>query len=133
MFFEADFNGDDGNRRRRQIGPAADYNFNFFVPFDATSIQEVTLLGICSAGAAGPGRDIDLSSDYAAVGEDKATHQETDTTTVYDFTGLTDEIIEIDLTPVLSVLAAGDHVGVNVDHNGLGGAIEYLGVRLRYI
>lgn len=86
-----------------------------------------------TAGAAGAGRDIDLFSEYALLGENMATNAESDTTTVYDLTGTADEITAVlDLSVVFSSLAAGHFCGVQVDHNGIGGGIDYIGIRFIY-
>ena len=73
-----------------------------------------------------------MFSDYGAEGEANNNHSESDTTTLYDFSAIANGIIEIDLTPVFSVLSAGDAAGLLVDHMGIGGTIYYLGIYLEY-
>ena len=128
-----DYGADNGDYRVRNISMNGDFNFTFFVPFDFSSVNSATLIGIPSAGAAGAGKDIDLSSEYATFGQASNANSEADTGTTYDLTGTSGEITEVvDLLVVLSSLAASDVVGINVDHNGIGGAIDYLGVKLNY-
>ena len=107
--------------------------FTFEVPSDYGTLVGLALIGVPSAGAAGAGRDIDLSSDYALVGEASNTNSESDTTTVYDLTGTSGQItIVTDLSVVFSSLMSSHICGVTVAHNGIGGTILYLGIRLRY-
>lgn len=108
-------------------------NFTFSIPADFVTLVSIKLIGIPSLGAAGAGKDIDLASDYGTIGEDSNFHSETDTTTVYDLSGTQDKLTEVlDLSVVLSVLAAGDYMGILVTHNGVGGDIDYLGIKLTY-
>jgi hypothetical protein len=132
LFLPADPNANKGDYRVRNVGGTGAHRFNVAFPSDLVTLDECKLIGICSSGAAGSGKDIDLLSDYGTIGELYNNHSEADTTTVYDFTGKTDQLIQIDLTPVLSAVAAGDVAGIQVDHNSIGGAIDYLGVLMRY-
>ena len=132
VFYPADLNGTLGDFRVRTIALNSSFNFNFFVPDDFATLTELVLVGIPSAGAAGSGKDIDLNSDYGAIGQSRTTHSESDTATTYDFTGDTDNFVEIDISGVYSALAAGDYAGLLLKHNSLGGSISYLGIRLKY-
>jgi hypothetical protein len=106
--------------------------FTFQVPGDFAQLTSVQLVGIPSAAAAGPGRDIDLTSDYAQPGEAFNNHSESDLATIYDLTGTANTIFGIDATTVFSNLSAGDHCGLQVKHNSIGGAIEYIGIAINY-
>jgi hypothetical protein len=131
VFFNADYGTNDGSYRTRQVGAAGAFRFNFHVPFDFVTLVSLDLVGFPEAGATGSGKDIDLTSEYGAIGELKNNHSESDTTTTYTIPA-NDTLFTIDLSTVFSVLAAGDFAGVLVDHNGIGGAVDYLGIRLRY-
>ena len=131
-FFPADPDANIGDYRAQNVLGTGDHRFNIVVPSDFTSLVSLKLYGICSVGAAGSGKDIDLDTDYAAHDEPYNQHSESDTTTTYDFTGKTDKIISIDLSGVFSSLAAGDFGGVHVDHKSIGGTISYLGVLMEY-
>ncbi len=132
IFVPMDPNANEGNYRSRDVGGTGSHRFNVYFPTDFASISVLKLIGICSSGAAGSGKDIDLFSDYCGFDEDAQTHQESDTTTTYDFTGKGNKRIEIDLSGVFSVAAPGDVGGVFVDHNGIGGSVDYLGIKLVY-
>lgn len=127
-----DYNANLGNIRTREIGGTGAHRFTFSIPSDFVSLVSCDLIGIISTGAAGSGRDIDLSSDYGAIGEAYNIHTESDTTTTYDFTGKANQYASIDISTVLSSLSAGDFVGVFVDHNAIGGSIDYIGIKLIY-
>lgn len=132
IFFPADVATDLGDYRVRNVGGNGTHRFNFKAPHDFTTITALVLVGAPSAGAAGASKDIDLSSDYGGIGELTNVHSESDTATVYDLTGTSGEWTEIDISGVFSSLAAGDFCGLQVNHMGIGGAIDYIGIRLRY-
>lgn len=61
-----------------------------------------------------------------------ANHSESDSTSIFDLTGKTDELIVFDLTGILTNVQSEDFVGITIDHNAIGGAIDYLGVDIHY-
>jgi hypothetical protein len=132
LFIPADHDANLGDYRVRSVPGTGAHRFNVMFPTDLTTLNECKLVGIPSAAAAGSGKDIDLLSDYGAIGELYNQHSESDTTTTYDFTGKTDKLVQIDLMPVLSAVAAGDLAGIQVDHNSIGGSMFYLGIVMRY-
>jgi hypothetical protein len=130
-WFAPNHDGVIGNYRVKSlIGSGAD-RITFMIPHDFTSLTELVLVGITSAGAAGAGKDIDLYSDYAGAGEDAQTHQESDTTSTYTIPAA-NTMWEFDISGVFSSLSAGDYCGVQIDHKSIGGTIYYLGIRLKY-
>ena len=114
------------------VGASSGARFNFNVPHDFTSLTDLVLMAIPTAGSAGAGKGIDLFSDYGAVGESRTNHSESNTTITFDLTGTAEQHAEIDISSVFSVLAANDRCAIRFIHNAVGGAINYLGVRLRY-
>ena len=128
-----DYSDNNGDYRVISLSQNGSQRFTFHIPNDFASLTSIKLIGIPSAGAAGAAKDIDLSSEYGAIGEASNNFTESDIATTYDLTGTSGEITEVlDLNVVLSSLAAGQFIGVFVDHNGIGGAIDYLGVKLIY-
>lgn len=127
-FFQADCNGNFGTYRVRSLGSVGAFRFNFHVPADFDTLVGISLIG--QANAAVVAGDIDLTSEYGAVGESASNHTETDTTSTYNFN--INELTKLDLSSVFSSLAAGDYAGVFVDHNGVGTTINYLGILLEY-
>lgn len=133
IFYNAtDYNNNNGSYRNRNIGGAGGHRFTWQIPDDFASLESLLLIGIISAGAAGASKDIDLTSEYALLGEVSNQNSETDNTTLYDFTGLSGRIGSIDLSTVFGSLQANHFCGVFVDHNAIGGAISYLGIQLKY-
>lgn len=118
-----------GNYRTQQLSGIANFNFSFVVPDDFGALTSLDL--ICSPVADIVAGDIDLSSDYGAEGESVTNTQETDTTTTYNLT--TGIWNALDISTVFTAIAAGDFCGVNVDNNGLGTSVDYLGIRMRYM
>jgi hypothetical protein len=132
FFAGTDYNANVGNIRTRVVVGTGGQRFTFAIPSDFVSLSSVNLIGIISAGAAGASKNIDLSSDYGAIGEAYNLHSESDTATTYDFTGKANQYAAIDLSVVLSSLSANDYVGIFVDHNSIGGDIDYVGIKLVY-
>ena len=132
VFYNADYDTDLSDFRVQTVGTSSAQRFTFFVPHDFISLTSAVLVMIPDANAAGSGKDIDLDSDYGKIGESRNNHSESDTTTIYDFTGKNNQFTEIDISGILSLLAALDYVGIRVTHNTIGGALRYLGIRLRY-
>jgi hypothetical protein len=106
-------------------------NMQVPLPKEIQTLEQALLIGIPSpaVAAAGPGRDLDFYTDYGQAGESPTMHQESDTTSTYDYTGQAGLITVIaDLVGVLTNAEGGDVVGLEVDHNAIGGSIEYIGV-----
>jgi hypothetical protein len=126
-----DYLNNHGDFRVRVIPANGDFNFSFPVPPDFSALVSAEMIGIINAGAAGAGKNIDLFSDYGAVGEAFNNSSEADTTSTYTIPG-TNSIWAFDVSSVLSGIAAGDFVGLHIDHQLIGGTIDYIGLRLRY-
>ena len=123
-----DYNAVLGTYRTRSVGATGGNEFNFTVPADFGSLVELYLAA--SAVATFTAQDIDLASEYGSIGESTTQHSETDTTSTYSMTG--GQWDKLDLSSVFSSLAAGDHCGVQVDHNGIGTTVHYKAVVMRY-
>jgi len=121
-----------GDYNTQGVGPTGATNATFFVPGNFASLVSLSAIIIPSAGAAGAGKDIDLFSDYASVGEASNTHDESDTTSTFDLTGLSGVMSLMDISSVFTSLSAGDICGLLIDHNAVGGPIRYLGIRMVY-
>jgi len=106
---------------------------SFKIPHDFSTIIVAQLI-IIPHGASAVAWDIDIDSDYGAVGEAHTANSEADTTTTYNLTE--DEIEAIDIAGILSAIAAHDFVGVKLTNSRAGDAeyayIEVVGVRIRY-
>lgn len=127
------YDGNEGNYRIKALAATGAQRFAFYMPDELNSIVSFKAIGIVSAGAAGASRDIDLSSDYGTIGEASNQHTESDTGSTYDYTGKSGQLAEVlDLTAVLSLVSAGDYMGIFIDHKGIGGSIDYIGFKLVY-
>lgn len=101
---------------------------SFKVPHDFTSIINAEL--IVQPAATQAAADWGIYARYAAIGEMSDTHNESDNTTTYNVT--VNKLFAIDISGILSNLAADDNVGVmfrqgSADHN-----VFVLGVRFKY-
>jgi len=108
---------------------AIDGNFDISIPGDFNSLVSCDLVLIPEATDATA--DIDIYSDYAAVGEGYQDNQESETTNTYSTT--TDQMFALDLTPVMSGVAAGDCVGILLQPQDAGDDLYCLGIELVYV
>lgn len=114
-----------------QIGATGSGRFCFRADPRWTGAVFAELVGICSATAAGPGKDLDLRIEHGTIGEASTAHLVIDSATLYDWSGAAGKIsIIADLAPLLGDVEPGEYVGIQVQHNGIGGPIDYLGVRV---
>lgn len=122
------------NFRVRAVGTSGNFSFNFKVPFDFVSLIEITAQMFVESGAVGTGKNIDLSSNYCAIGEVYSTHGQSDTVSTYNLGSVADGLAEISLASVFNSpgIGAGDICGVNITHSALGGSVNYVGLRLKY-
>jgi len=132
IFFQAEYDKDLGDYRVFTLGGGASFQFNIAAPFDFVSINTMDLIVIPSAGAAGSGKDIDLFSSYALLGEAFNANTESDTTTVYDLSGTTNQFFAFDVSGVFTSLAAGHVCGLTVTTNSIGGDLNVIGIRMLY-
>lgn len=132
IFFQPQFGNQVNQRyRTRTIGGSGAFEFTFVVPQDFGTLISLEAICIPTGGADGPARSIDLNSEYALVGEAINTNAESDSL-LLNLTGTADTVYTYDVSSVFSSLAANHSCGLEIDHNGIGGGIDYLGLRMRY-
>lgn len=131
IFFQFDYGSNEGDFRTRDVGGSGNYRATFAVPQDFVSLVALEAIAINASSLTGV-QNFDLESDYGAVGELYTTHSESDTIITYDFTGTTNEIVALNVASVFAALAAGDFCGLFINHQAIGGSLDYLGIRLRY-
>lgn len=102
--------------------------FAFHVPPDFGSLISADVIGIPLATFTT--QNIDLFSDFGAVGEVFNVNSVAETTLTYS--GTINVILSISVSVILAGIAVGDYVGVQVDHVGIGTSVDYIGLRLRY-
>lgn len=128
VYIPCEPNSNFNNQRTRALGSSANYRFNFAVPNDFVSLVSAVL--IMTPGATNATADIDLDSNYGAIGQSPTTHVESNSVLTYNITaGIK---FGINIATVLTNLGAGDTGGVLVTHNGIGGTSEYEGILIRY-
>lgn len=134
VFFPANLQTgtDQGSHRIVAQKKNESITYGFSVPEDFGALVSLEMIGIPSVGAAAAAQNIDLFSDYGAIGEDITEHSEAEITTAYDFTGLALKFAVIDVSVVFNSLAAGDICGLTIDHKNIGGTIGYKGIKLVY-
>jgi hypothetical protein len=102
---------------------------SFRVPSDFTSLLQAKFVVVPQTTLAAA--DWDIAATYASVGEGYNTHIQSDAVTTYNVTIVI--IYEVDLSGILSNIAAGDYVGVSIKNaGGLGHRFYALGVRFKY-
>lgn len=131
QYFLPDVNGNDGNHRIRTLSASANFNFEFAIPSDFNSLVSIEMIMAPTAGAAGSGKDVDLSSSYGNPGELTNFHSETDASSTYNF-GTASTFAAIDISSVFSSLSANDICGLNWDNMSVGGTINIYAIKLIY-
>lgn len=127
-FYMADYGGNLGDMRTRSVGSNASFQFNFVVPLDFATLTSIELVFVPAGTFAA--QNIDLTSDYGAIGEQSINHSESDVANTVS--GTAGQVSVMDISSVFSLLAAGDYAGVTANHQAIGTSIDYLGIRLRY-
>jgi hypothetical protein len=112
------------------LGSGGSGDFGFYVPHDFVSLVSIVLVAI-PGGTVGAA-NIDLLSDYgsAAAAQQFNNHSESNAVITYALTA--GQLTELDVSSVFSLLAALDYAGFHINHTGVTGGVDYLGIRLRY-
>lgn len=124
-----DYGANRGDFRVRAQGNTGTFRYTFNVPPDFDSLVSLELIAIPQFTSVAS--NIDLFSDYGALGELFTTHSEADTTSTFPFT--LDTLTAVDISSVFSSLSAGDFCGMFFDHKAVGGTVDYLGIKMVYI
>lgn len=117
--YEVDNVGGTGRKRLSFVAPA---DFDSLISLDAIVIVD---------GPTGL-QDFDLISHYALAGEDKLLNSQTVVGHQIDFTGLGDQHYNFDISFMFPNLAAEHRCGMDINHKGIGGALDYLGIVMKY-
>lgn len=100
----------------------------FSIPADFSSITDAVLVVIPLSTQAAA--DWDIRARYQSIGEARGTHDESDNASTYNVTN--DILFEVDISGILTVLAAGDCVGVRLTTKNDAHDLVLLGVRFKY-
>lgn len=119
----------EGTYGVRNVGSTADGYATWRMPADFETLisLEAHLYVLATVGPV----DIDLNSSYSLIGESVVLNAESDVGTTYNFTANQHEII--DASVVFNSLLANHICGLNIDNNGVGTSVKYLGISLRYL
>jgi len=112
-----------------QIGNESAFSYNFYIPHDFNTLidAKAVLIGTMTGN-----QTFEYYSTYAANGEPIDTHSEYTAGNVVAMTN--NQIIEIDMSDVLTNLSAGDYVGLVISLMlPLPSNMATIGFRLRYI
>ncbi len=129
VFSISSHNASSGDYDVLKISVNGTGEFAFGTPADFGSLVSLKLVGI--ANSANPTADIDFFTDYAAVGEDAQNHSQSDTTTTYNIPAV-NEVVEFDIKPLYTSLAAGDICGLKVTHNSISQGFDYTCIVMEY-
>jgi len=134
VFFQAGRTNTYGDFEVRGITGGGTYCLTGHVPYDFDSLTSLKAIFFVASGAAQSNRHFHLESDYGTDGEVYTNHEESDDTIYVDLTGYTDKIYGLDISSVVDAgdLAAGDLIGIEVNHQNLGGTLRYLGMLMQY-
>jgi hypothetical protein len=121
--------GLSGDFWRARISGGNTAFFNFTVPDDFSSLTSLEMVAFATTTGT---YDLDYTSDYGNpdAGETKTHHSESSLTNTGAIT--VNVLTWFDVSAVVSVLAAGDVVGIQITDGGAGPIIEALGLRMIY-
>jgi hypothetical protein len=127
--FQVSINWDgnsDNYRIKSQIG-SVQYRYTFKLPSDMrpNGLRSLKIFGNITPGAAQTDRDIDRFISAHQPGEVETAKIASDTTTLYDLSAFANKTYGFEMIDLIPSPTAGDIVGLNMDHNGLGGSINY--------
>jgi hypothetical protein len=108
------------------------FRMTFSIPHDFCTLRHAFLCIIPDASAAQIDRNIDIHSSFCGVGEVYNENSISLVSELYDLSASAFKLTQIDLSPVLNGIEAGDLVGIHIDHNGVGGSIYYAGICFEY-
>jgi hypothetical protein len=107
-------------------------NVTFVIPYNFLSLTSIGLVLSPAAGAAGTGKNIDLASSYAQLGQNINTFSFSDTTSTYDL-GSVNVFTELPVTPLFPSVSANTICGLTITHNAVGGTVSYYNIKLVYL
>jgi hypothetical protein len=128
-WFEAETNGNDSGHRIRNVGASGNFDFNFICPPDFGTLTRLEMWG-ASRTVTNPAAPITLTSSYGAAPE--APNNDT-TVVAISPAFVTGEQFHYSIAAAFPNLAPGDSAGINVNHGGIGGSLDYYGVYMEYL
>src|SRR4030042_2128184 len=129
VFFIAAPDANYGDYRVQTILGTGSQRFTIAVPCNFISLVSARLIFSPVATITG-GKTVDLHSDYAKIGENYQIHSE-DSLGIA-ISGTQDTICSLDLSSVLSSIAANDVVGILMALNTIGTSIKVFGIQLEF-
>jgi len=128
-----DFNNSIAPYGSAAVASNGTFNTSFALPSDFASINTLQLIII--PAFTGVAVDIDVTINSHLSGQLYTLNSVADTTTTYSFTANTGYEIDLTLLFALLPLAAqvpGSRIGIELDHNGIGGTLNYIAVTGEY-
>ncbi len=127
-----DYSSNNGTYRTHSIAGNSTFRFSGRIPTLVGTISSMVLVGITSAGAAGVGKLIDYMSSYGALGALSTEHTGTHIGSAFVIPAA-GTLWGLDVLPLVGLydtppLAGGDFWSLEVNHMGIGGTIDYLGI-----
>ncbi len=118
--------GDFGAMRNFTVAEVAQFAFRVPSDFAALTSAEIIIIPAVTEATA----NIDVNSDYAAVGEAYNTHSESEVAATYNI--VTNQLFSIDISGVLSAIAANDLVGIKLQIGSTNYDLYTLGISFKY-
>lgn len=130
MFFDVQTNANYLSYRVRSLGSSGSFRFDFNTPSDFVTLVSVGLILAPTGGAAGAGKNVQITSDYGPIGGSTSLFGGF-FPQVYDF-GVADEWTELDISPAFLNIAPNQVCGFLWDHIGVGGTSYVEAIHLVY-
>jgi len=129
LFFSQDALADfSTTQRTKTVGASGIGRFMFAVPSDFASL--VSLDALMQPAVTNAAADIDLLSQYGAIGASAISLSTSNNAIVYSL--VANQLKALNIASAFPSLAANQACGIKLTHNAIGGSSEYYGIRLRY-
>jgi hypothetical protein len=132
-FYYAEYDDTFGAYKTQRMSNGSDFEFNFKVPDNFTTLDELKLVFAPTANIGADDRAI-LQSNYGSLGESYNQHAESNTI-IAGYTGTQNQWTELDISSVFSSLTAGDYCGLNFEndtnHDSYA-SVHVLGIKIVY-
>jgi len=119
---------DDGSYATVEVGQNSSINCTFHFPDDFATLVALEVFFIPLSTVVDV--SIELYSNYAGLGENKAANAQSDLAQLFSFTA--DDMTSIDISSLYTNADPDDAAGIMLDHQSINSSIRYLGVHMSY-
>ena len=129
VFYRSDGGQNRESYRVREVTGTALFRHDFYVPLNCKKVTSIKLIGHLDAAEQSGTKELDVYSDYGAIGEAYNNHSEEEQDVAVEMTVC--NWCACDITSAFDDVAAGDFCGAKVDHD-TSMKVQWMGILLEY-